>query len=385
MSELDRIMQQSLEAGGVPRVTRDTKQNPRDTKQILEVGGVNCQSCSGATLLTDEDKRRVAAAYAAKHGVDSLTSKPGVRNRPAPPTMSWDDVHRLDQLLGPRRLRGIEGAAHWLLADTHEGHPLHGPRFDLRGATSQLRQRNSLALVPSEHNLAFLVVTGLEGGTESRDAQDRAWAQARELAKGYGGILAHPYIPDTNTKRKWPLLVFACSNAGRGLSEVVVHGLRGWLIERYPLEVIDVLTWRLALERKNRVPLPPQVITQEVPNPYPAPSTDNAALAEFRSWFLTLPPNWQSKAGVDAKSRDGWLSNAKIRKTFDAACFEWNCDQGPMRKNGTRHEPLALWLSRYELGDRKKAGPGNNKQRGRTRLAWRVGGGRHLDSLLIRG
>ena len=357
----------------------------RAAKQLLKAGGIPCRSCGGATLLSEEDERRVAYAYAAKHGVDSLTSKPGVRNRPAPPTMLQEDVWRLDQLLGPRRLRGIEGAAHWLLADTHERNPLRGPRFDLRGAAFQLRQRNSLALVPSEHNLAFLVVTGLEGGTESRGARDQAWERARELASCYGGILAHPYIPDINTKRKWPLLAFACSNAERGRSRVVVHGLRGWLVERHPIKVVDVLTWHRALKRGNLAPLPHQAITKEVPNPYPAPSTDNSALAEFRSWFLPLPENWLFKAGVGAKSKDGWLSNAEIRKTFDTACKAWNCDLGPQWRKEKQHEPLAFWMRRYELGERKVTGSGNIKQRGRTRLAWRVGCGRHLDSLLIRG
>ena len=356
----------------------------RAVKQLLKAGGIPCRSCGGATLLSEEDERRVAYAYAAKHGVDSLTSKPGVRNRPAPPTMLQDDVWRLDQLLGPQRLRGIEGAAHWLLADTHEWNPLRGPRFDLRGAAFQLRQRNSLALVPSEHNLAFLVVTGLEGGTESRGARDQAWERARELASCYGGILAHPYIPDINTKRKWPLLAFACSNAGRGRSKVVVHGLRGWLIERDPIKVVDVLTWHRALKRGNLAPLPGRAITEEVRNPYRAPPTDNAALAEFRSWFLPLPENWLFKAGVGATSKDGWLSNAEIRKTFDTACKAWNCDPGPQWRKEKQHEPLAFWMRRYELGERKVMGSGNIKQRGRIRLAWRVGCGRPLDSLLIR-
>ena len=358
----------------------------RATKQLLEAGGVPCRSCGGATLLSEKHQRRVAAAYVAKHGVDSLPTPPGVRKRPAPPTMLQDDVWRLDQLLGPRRLRGIEGAAHWLLAGTKERKPLHGPRFDLQGAVFQLRQRNSLALVPSEHNLAFLVVTGLEGGTESRDAQDRAWARARELASCYGGILAHPYIPDTNTKRKWPILVFACSNAGRGRS----RGGRA----RPP-----GMARRTLPPRGGRCPdVAPGTETGEPgtaapPGHHPGgaqplPGTVDgqlAALAEFRSWFLTLPPNWQFKAGVDAKSKDGWLSNAEIRKTFDAACEAWNCDLGPQWRKGKQHEPLAFWMRRYELGERKVMGSGNIKQRGRTRLAWRVGCGRPLDSLLIRG
>ena len=44
-------------------------------------------------------------------------------------------------------------------------------------------------------------------------------------------------------RREKPLLAFACTNSGRGRSGVVVNGLRGWLVERYPLKGVDVETW----------------------------------------------------------------------------------------------------------------------------------------------
>ena len=100
--------------------------------------------------------------------------------------------------------------------------------------------------------------------------------------------------------------------------------------------------------------------------------------------FSRCPTTGKPKWASTSKTKDGRLSNAKIRKTFNAACEAWNCDPEPHWKNGKKHEPLALWMTQNELGERKMTGTNNNRHRGRTRLAWRVGGGRPLDSLLIR-
>ena len=247
--------------------------NVQTRQQPLPAGGVACPHCGDTTILSQEELRRVAAKYVAKHGTATLArvlgARPAVRSavadssglptppasprtqatRPTPPApqispaprtpptpqnsqLREDGIWRLAPLLGPSRLRGT-GAAHWLRRGNGGRNPLYAERFAARGAAFQLQQgARDLALVPSEHGLAFLIVDGLAEGSGDRDELFR---RASEIAQCHGGLPAYPLDTDTGARREKPLLAFACSNAGRGRSEVVVHGLKGRLVERYPL------------------------------------------------------------------------------------------------------------------------------------------------------
>ena len=131
-------------------------------------------------------------------------------------------------------------------------HPLHAGRLAARGAAFQLhRGARDLALgypgglwsheqpatrpgyppcgagcvlealrgLPSEHGLVFLFADGLAEGSGDRDELFR---RASQIAQCHGGLPAYPLDPDTGAQREKPLLAFACSNSGRGRSEVLV-------------------------------------------------------------------------------------------------------------------------------------------------------------------
>ena len=388
--------------------------NVQTRQQPLPAGGVACPHCGGTTILSQEELRRVAAKYVAKHGTATLArvlgARPAVRSavadssglptppasprtqatRPTPPApqispaprtpptpqnsqLREDGIWRLDPLLGPSRLRGT-GAAHWLRRGNGGRNPLYAGRFAARGAAFQLQQgARDLALVPSEHGLAFLIVDGLAEGSGDRDELFR---RANEIAQCHGGLPAYPLDTDTGARREKPLLAFACSNAGRGCSEVVVHGLRGSLVERYPLRVVDVQTWYRALSANTLRPLRARFITETARTPGPETETDWVAITEFRSWFLPLRDDWLKRAPPGTRREDGWLANAEIWAEFERAFEAWG---GAL--DGWTPTKLALSLrGSPPLGKSRMLGSGNAKRRGRYGLAWRGDPG----SLLLR-
>ena len=227
--------------------------------------------------------------------------------------------------------------------------------------------------LPGEHGLAFLFADGL---AEDAGDRDELFRRASEIAQCHGGLPAYPLDPDTGAQREKPLLAFACSNSGRGRSEVVVHGLRGWLVERHPLKVVHVQTWYRALSANRLRPLRGRFITETVRSPAPAPETDCAALAEFRSWFLPLPDDWLRRAPHGTRREDGWLANAEIWAEFERAFEAWG-----LPLDGWTTTKLALRMrGDPPLGTTRMLGSGNAKRRGRYRLAWRGDPG----SLLLR-
>ena len=388
--------------------------NVHTRQQPLPAGGVACPHCGDTTILSQEELRRVAAKYVAKHGTATLArvlgARPAVRSavadssglptppasprtqatRPTPPApqispaprtpptpqnsqLREDGIWRLAPLLGPSRLRGT-GAAHWLRRGNGGRNPLYAGRFAARGAAFQLQQgARDLALVPSEHGLAFLIVDGLAEGSGDRDELFR---RAGEVAQCHGGLPAYPLDPDTGARREKPLLAFACSNSGRGRSEVVVHGLKGRLVERYPVRVVDVQTWYRALSANTLRPLRARFITETVRTPGPAPETDWVGLAEFRSWFLPLPDDWLRRVPPGTRREDGWLANAEIWAEFERAFEAWG-----LPLDGWTMTKLALRLRvSPPLGTTRMLGSGNAKRRGRYQLAWRGDPG----SLLLR-
>ena len=152
----------------------------------------------------------------------------------------------------------------------------------------------------------------MDGLAEGSGDRDQLFRRAGEVAQCHEGHRAYPIDPDTGARREKPLLAFACTNSGRGRSGVVVNGLRGWLVECYPLKVVDVETgYRAALLANRLRPLRGRFITEKRRPPAPAPETDYAALAEFRSWFLPLPDDWLRRAPPGTPREDGWLANAK--------------------------------------------------------------------------
>ena len=390
--------------------------NVQTRQQPLPAGGVACPHCGDTTILSQEELRRVTAKYVAKHGTATLArvlgARPAVRSavanssglptppasprtqatRPTPPApqispaprtpptpqnsqLREDGIWKLDRLLGPRQLRGT-GAAHWLRSGIGGRNPLHAGRLVARGAAFQLhRGARDLALVPSEHGLAFFFADGLAEGSGDRDELFR---RAGEVAQCHGGLTAYPFDPDTDAQREKPLLAFACSNSGRGRPEVVVNGIRGWLVERYPLNVVDVQTWYRALSANRLRPLRGRFITEMVrsPAPAPAPETVCAALAEFRSWFLPLPNDWQRRAPHGTRRENGWLANAEIWAVFERAFEAWG-----LPLDGWTMTKLALRMrASPPLGTTRMLGSGNAKRRGRYGLAWRGDPG----SLLLR-
>ena len=382
--------------------------NVQTRQQPLPPAGVTCPHCGETAIPSQEDRRRVTARHVAKHGRAALVSvsnsRPVVRSavvassnrprtpatRPTPPApqtsptprtpavpqnrqLRDDDIWKLDPLLGPRRLRGT-GAAHWLRRGNGGRNPLYAGRFDARGAAFQLQQgARDLALVPSEHGLAFLIVDGLAEGSGDRDELFR---RAGEVAQCHGGLPAYPLDPDTGARREKPLLAFACSNSGRGRSEVVVHGLRGRLVERYPVRVVDVQTWYRALSANTLRPLRARFITETARTPGPETETDWVAITEFRSWFLPLRDDWLKRAPPGTRREDGWLANAEIWAEFERAFEAWG---GAL--DGWNSTKLALRLRGHPpLGKSRMLGSGNAKRRGRYGLAWRGDPG----SLLLR-
>ena len=400
--------------------------NVHAKQQPLPAGGMTCPHCCETTIPSPEDLRRAVTKYVEKHGTAvlarALGSLPSVRSavadssglrtppaspstqatrrtppapqtppepqtspaRQTPPThqtppapqnsqLREDGIWKLDPLLGPRRLRGT-GVAHWLRLGMGGRHPLHAGRLAARGAAFHLhRGARDLALVPSEHGLAFFFADGLAEGAGDRDELFR---RASEIAQCHGGLTAYPLDPDTGAQREKPLLAFSCSNSGRGRSEVLVNGLRGWLVERYPLKVVHVQTWYRALSSNRLRPLRGRFITETVRSPAPAPEMDYAALAEFRSWFLPLPDDWLRRAPRGSPREDGWLANAEIWAEFERAFEAWGLplDRWTMTK-------LALRMRAFPpLGTTRMLGSGNAKRRGRYGLAWRG----HPGSLLLR-
>ena len=311
---------------------------------------------------------------------------------PAPPTppatetpptpqhsqLREDGIWQLDPLLGPRRLRGT-GAAHWLRLGMGGRNPLHAGRFDARGAAYQLHQgARDLALVPSEHGLAFFVVEGLAEGSGDRDELFR---RADEVAQCHGALPAYERDPVTGARREKPLLAFACSNSGRGRSEVVVESLHGYWVERHPLKVVDVETWRRALPGRTLRPMRERYITEKLRSPTPAPETVAEALEEFRSWFLHLPDDWLRRAPPGTRREVGWLANAEIWAEFERAFEAWG-----LPLDGWNPTKLALAMRNamhrdsLPFGKSKMLGSGNAKRRGRYQLAWRG----DPESLLLR-
>lgn len=394
--------------------------NVQTEQQRLPAAGVTCPHCGETTVLSQEELRRVIARRVAKHGSAALASDSGGRQavpsavasphgirtrptpRPTPPTpqaspapqssstprtapatetpptpqngqLREDGIWKLDRLLGPTRLRGT-GAAHWLRPGAGGRNPLHAGRFYARGAAFQLDQgARDLALIPSEHGIAYLVVDGLADGSGSRD---ELFQRADEIAQCHGGLPAYRIDPDTGAQREKPLLSFACSNSGRGHSQVVVHGLRGWLVERYPLKVVDVQTWCRALSANTLRPLPDRHITEKRRTPAPEPETAGVGIDEFRSWLLPLPDDWLRRAPPGTRREDGWLANAEIWAAFEKAFETWG-----LSLDGWNTTRLALQLRQFPpLGRTRMLGSGNAKRRGRYELAWRG----DLGSLLLR-
>ena len=153
--------------------------NVQTRQQPLPAGGVACPHCGDTTILSQEELRRVAAKYVAKHGTATLArvlgARPAVRSavanssglptppasprtqatRPTPPApqispaprtpptpqnsqLREDGIWKLDRLLGPRRLRGT-GAAHWLRSGIGGRNPLHAGRLAARSKRASAR------------------------------------------------------------------------------------------------------------------------------------------------------------------------------------------------------------------------------------------------------
>ena len=242
-----------------------------------------------------------------------------------------------------------------------------------------------LALVPSEHNLAFLVVTGLEGGTESRDAQDRAWGSGASVGQflwRHPGASLHPRHQHQEE----------VAPARLRLLERGAGALQGGRAR--PPGMVD----RTGPHQGGRCPdVAPGTETGEPgtaarPGHHqggaqPLPRTADGHRSTCRVPVLVSSAARklavQSGASARRPRTDGFRTTRSGRPSTQLA-RRGNCDPGPQWRNEKRHEPLAFWMRRYELGERKVMGSGNIKQRGRIRLAWRVGCGRPLDSLLIR-
>ena len=343
--------------------------------QSLPKGGVTCPYCGETTVLSREELQRVTARHVAKHGTAARTrvsggrpvvrsaaaspnrlrtppaprpATPAPQTSPAPPTppatetpptpqhsqLREDGIWQLDPLLGPRRLRGT-GAAHWLRLGMGGRNPLHAGRFDARGAAYQLHQgARDLALVPSEHGLAFFLVDGLAEGSGDRDELFR---RADEVAQCHGALPAYERDPVTGARREKPLLAFACSNSGRGCSEVVVESLHGYWVERHPLKVVDVETWRRALPGRTLRPMRERYITEKLRSPTPAPETVAEALEEFRSWFLHLPDDWLRRAppGTRREKSAGSLERRNLGGVREGPSRRWG-------RRRSRRQPQAV-------------------------------------------
>ena len=184
----------------------------------------------------------------------------------------------------------------------------------------------------------------MEGLAEGSGDRDELFRQAYLVAQCHGALPAYPSAtPITGARREKPLLAFACSNSGRGRSEVVVHGLRGRLVERYPVPVIDVHTWHRVLSSNRLRPLRGRFISEDVRTPRRVPPTDYSALAEFRSWFLPLPDDWRRRAPPGTRREAGWLANAEIWAAFEEAFNAWG-----LPLDGWTMTKLALRLRAFQ-------------------------------------
>ena len=151
----------------------------------------------------------------------------------------------------------------------------------------------------------------MDGLAEGSGDRDQLFRRAGEVAQCHEGHRAYPIDPDTGARREKPLLAFACTNSGRGRSGVVVNGLRGWLVECYPLKVVDVETgYRAALLANRLRPLRGRFITEKRRPPAPAPETDYAALAESgcASSRRSGRPGCSAPATPSGADATGWLA-----------------------------------------------------------------------------
>ena len=204
-----------------------------------------------------------------------------------------------------------------------------------------MRQRNSLALVPSEHNLAFLVVPGLEGGHRITHARHRR-GRTRELAT-MAASWRIPTSPTDFTKRKWPLTRlrllerwagaaprWSCTASGDGSPTAAPSG------DRCP----DVAPGIGAAPGCCRG------ITQEVPNPLPGTVGTTQHLPSSGPGFSAAP----QLATKRASTRSPGTVGSECQDPEDLRRVPLRVD-GTYEEEGTRHEPRwLLWRSRYELG-----------------------------------
>ena len=200
--------------GGLQRATDTTgiaeySGNPADTASATDSTSAAEQPAEGGRHLEARPAARTQTT--ARHRRGALVAPGNGRTAPATRGAAGRAWRRLPA--PPRRPRSGAGVPWGALEPRAVRDPTGYPPC---GAGCVLEALRGL---PSEHGLAFLFADGL---AEDAGDRDELFRRASEIAQCHGGLPAYPLDPDTGAQREKPLLAFACSNSGRGRSEVLV-------------------------------------------------------------------------------------------------------------------------------------------------------------------